>query len=145
MTRMFDVRTSVEHALVRLHPEFAGRAHELEEFLTDAYKARVTKTRFKVYESFRSFERQDYLFKKGSTKARGGQSPHNYGLAADFVPYITAQEAAAIGVGVTPGWNWHASHDYAFLKKAAEKFGLEAPIPWDLVHVQLPNWKKFAK
>ena len=131
--------------LHRPHPEFGRRAEELEQYLFDAYKARVTKTYFKVFECFRSSDRQNSLFAKGVSKAKAGQSAHNYGLAADFVPWINGHEAAAIGHGTVPGWSWHPSHDYDFLKKAAEKFGLEAPLAWDKCHVQLPNWKKFAK
>lgn len=149
MAKMFDALRSVEHAIVRSHPEFGWRALELEEYLTYSKKAGFTKTLFKAYESFRSFERQDYLFAKGSTKARGGQSAHNYGLACDFVPYLNGQDAAIFeadnGGKIVPGWSWHPRHDYGFLQMAARKFGLEAPIPWDLVHVQLPNWKKYVK
>jgi len=131
--------------LHRPHPKFAGAAKELEEYLFDAYKSGVTKTLFKVFECFRSDSRQNSLFAKGVSKAKAGQSAHNYGLAADFVPWINGAEAAKLGHGTAPGWSWHPSHDYAFLKKAAEKFGLEAPIAWDKCHIQLTNWKKFAK
>lgn len=33
---------------------------------------------------FRSGQEQEELFRKGATKARAGQSAHNYGLAADY-------------------------------------------------------------
>ncbi len=36
-------------------------------------------------DGFRDAKTQQRLFKQGVTKARAGQSPHNYGLAVDFV------------------------------------------------------------
>lgn len=141
---MFDKTTSVISGFERLHPEFAGKVVLLDQFLTKSYKTGVTKTLFKIYETFRYNERQDHLFRKGMTKARAGQSAHNYGLAVDFVPYVQATDAFAREKGVS-GWNWDQSHDWDFLKKAAVKFGLEAPIKWDRAHVQLPGWKRLAK
>lgn len=48
-------------------------------------------TPFKVYSGLRTFKEQDALYAKGRTKpggvvtkAKGGQSMHNYGLAVDL-------------------------------------------------------------
>ena len=35
--------------------------------------------------SYRTFEQQDKIFANGSSKAKGGQSYHNYGIAFDVV------------------------------------------------------------
>lgn len=51
---------------------------------------------FKVYSGLRTFEEQDKLYAQGRTagqkgaivtKAKGGQSMHNYGLAVDLAPF----------------------------------------------------------
>jgi len=49
---------------------------------------------FKVYSGLRTFSEQDALYAQGRTtsgnvvtKAKGGQSMHNYGLALDLAPY----------------------------------------------------------
>jgi peptidoglycan L-alanyl-D-glutamate endopeptidase CwlK len=41
-----------------------------------------------VYEGFRTFERQDRFYRQGVSRARAGQSYHNYGLAMDAVPIV---------------------------------------------------------
>lgn len=129
-----------------LHPKFFGAARKLEQALTVAYQSGLTKTNFKVFETFRDPIRQADLLVKKATKAGPFASAHQLGLACDFVPYLTAEEATKlserIGERVWPGWNWHSSNDYSLLKTEAMKVGLEVPIPWDLCHVQHPNWER---
>lgn len=129
----------------RCHPEFAERARALQQYLRSAYEARVTKTDFEVFETFRSSERQDRLYAKGTSKARGGQSAHNHGLAVDMVPYVRASFTTAAGKEILQGWSWDPIHDWKFLHRAALKYGLECPIAWDLCHVQMPDWKRYTK
>jgi peptidoglycan LD-endopeptidase CwlK len=73
-----------------------------------------------VVEGYRSTERQDELYKQGRstpgpivTRAKGGESPHNYGKAIDVAPTkngqpdwntpITPQIAA---IGKSQGFEW---------------------------------------
>ena len=127
-----------------LHPKFAGAAEKLAKSCTTAYEAGVTKTNFKVFETFRNPTRQNELFAKGTSKARQFSSAHQLGMAIDMVPYLSPKEAAALGerIGerVFPGWNWHSSHDWLFLKNTAEKCGLARPLDWDLAHIEHPQW-----
>lgn len=125
-----------------LHPEFRRRAVDLLNYLERAYKTGVTKTRFEIFETFRSPLRQAQLLAEGRSKARPFESAHSMGLAADFVPFLTQAEGAAIGA--KPGWNWSEVHDWAFLKRSAEAFNLKVPIAWDKVHVEHPDWPKIA-
>lgn len=129
-----------------LHPKFRGAAIELNKRCRAGYEAGRTKTLFKVFETFRNPLRQEDLLRKGATKAGEYRSAHQFGMAVDMVPYLDAKEATAlaerIGERVIPGWNWHSSHDYAFLKRIAEDVGLVMPIGWDLVHVEHPEWRK---
>ncbi len=63
------------------------------------------------------------------TNARGGDSWHNYGLAADFVP-----------VGPDGKWSWDLkTFDWRRMARIAEECGLEAGYFWrfqDPPHVQ---------
>lgn len=132
-----------------LHPKFRGRAVELNEFLAGAYKSGATKTLFQIFETFRSPQRQADMIAKGVSKAGPYESAHCLGLAADFVPVLSPEEAAAlserIGERVFPGWNWHSTNDYRFLATAAKKFALAAPISWDPCHIEHPQWPSILK
>jgi peptidoglycan L-alanyl-D-glutamate endopeptidase CwlK len=74
-----------------LHPVFRERLVMLAEILAGrSMKALIT-------DGLRTFDEQDKLFQKGRrgipgeqivTKARGGQSNHNYGLAVDLYPVL---------------------------------------------------------
>lgn len=74
------------------------------------------------------------------TNAKPGASPHNYGLAWDFVPIVNGK----------PDWN-----NLALFKKCGEiakKLNFEGyTLEWggdfktikDYPHIQLKNWKKY--
>lgn len=130
--------------LTLLHPKFRRAAMLLDQDCRRAYETGITQTSFKVFETFRNPSRQNDLFAKGASKARQFSSAHQLGMAVDMVPYLSPQEASELGERiderVLPGWNWHSSHDYAFLKKAAEARGLARPLDWDLVHIEHPQW-----
>jgi hypothetical protein len=75
---------SVKHKLTnqlikKLHPDIRKQA---ANFINDAnrrgYNIKITCT-------YRTFEQQDKIFANGSSKAKGGQSYHNYGIAFDVV------------------------------------------------------------
>jgi len=131
--------------LALCHPEFARRAKALHEDLVRLYQSGSLQFRYEIFETFRSAERQDRLFVEGVTKARAGESPHNFGLAADYVPYLTQAEAVALGV--RPGWHWPVASDksWIMLGKRAAKAGLVRPISWDKPHVEFPGWKQVVK
>lgn len=123
-----------------LHPKLFLRAKRLRDYLIDAHETGRTKTRFEIFETFRSPLRQADLITKRVTKAGPWQSAHQFGMAVDFVPYLSGDDARRLGE--KPGWSWSAANDYDFLKASAPAFGLSVPIAWDLVHVELPHWKK---
>lgn len=130
--------------LTLLHPKFAGAVVKLNKLCSGGYETGITKTNFKVFETFRHPTRQNDLFAKGTSKARQFTSAHQLGLAVDMVPYLSPEEATAlaerIGERVLPGWNWHSSHDWLFLKRSAEAVGLGVPMDWDRAHVEHPDW-----
>jgi len=145
---MFEVEPPFDLIIRRfdcLHPVFRPVAEGLDKALTRAYQAGATKTHFKVFETLRHPLRQNELLSRGTTKAGAWESAHQYGLAADFVPYLSADEAlilaAKVGERVDPGWNWHSSHDWKFLRHLADAtFGTGEPISWDPGHVQSSKW-----
>lgn len=82
--------------------------------------ARLTGLQVHVFESYRTFDRQEDLYAQGRTtegrvvtRARPGESWHNYGLAVDLV----FDGSAASGIQ----WSWDGDHvgdragDYARL------------------------------
>lgn len=132
-----------------LHPQLRRAASEMQKSLTRKYEAGLTKTNFQIFETFRSPGRQMDLLSKGATKAGAYASAHQFGLAVDFVPHLSASEAEAlaekIGERVLPGWNWHSSNDYKTLAVTALDHGLVVPIAWDMVHVEHPKWREFQR
>ena len=134
----------IDRSTGSLHLKFKGVFEALEQRLIAGYEAGTTKTRFEVFETFRSFERQDYLFKIGTTKARGGESAHNFGLAVDFVPRV----AHTTKNGLEMAWSWSLHHDWAFLRQVATEVGLEnqsKSLRWDKPHVQVPHWRGWVE
>jgi peptidoglycan L-alanyl-D-glutamate endopeptidase CwlK len=85
-------------------------------------------------EGFRSSERQDELYAQGRTKpgrvvtqAKGGQSPHNHGLAVDFA-FVKG-----------------AKQDWKKFGHCVRLVGLEWGGDWntfkDRPHVQMKQWR----
>lgn len=119
-----------ENRLTKVHPTLAAGVRTVIAAL--AAKG-IT---IEVVQGLRTFAEQDALFAQGRTKpgqvvtkARGGESNHNYGLAVDLCPFVNGK----------PQWNDNAG----FLKIGAEaaKVGLQWGGSWkkfiDKPHVQL--------
>lgn len=113
----------------RLHPKMRDLVSRLLEHLTWAYQSKLTHSDFKLFETVRSPARQNHLFTTGTTKARGGKSPHQFGLAVDIVAKTGGR------------WSWAPGEDWKFLAASANAHGLLVPIAWDRVHVEYPDWK----
>jgi peptidoglycan L-alanyl-D-glutamate endopeptidase CwlK len=90
---------------------------------------------------YRSVEEQDGLFAQGRTKpgkivtkAKGGQSAHNFGVAVDF-----CADGDMTRAGLQPNWD---TASYKLLANQAQGLGLEAGFYWqsfvDAPHIQLP-------
>jgi peptidoglycan LD-endopeptidase CwlK len=89
----------------------------------------------------RTVQEQNELFAQGRikpgpivTKAKGGQSYHNFGIAGD-----SCKDADTKRSGLQPDWN---KESYKVLAEEAGKQGLEAGLLWptfpDAPHIQLP-------
>jgi peptidoglycan LD-endopeptidase CwlK len=112
-----------------LHPIFREKARELLELLA------AEGIPFRLFEGFRSPERQQYLYEQGRTRpgpivtyARPWSSYHQYGLAGDFVLFENG------------AWNWDASgvreRYWARLQAIGKQLGLE-PLRFELPHLQV--------
>lgn len=113
-----------------LYPVFEKK---LNEFLAIA---KASKMSVGVHCGYRSFKEQDALFNKlvngkRVTKARGGLSWHNYGVAADVVFLENGK------------WSWAEKHDWKKLGDLGKSVGLEWGGDWksfpDRPHFQLTN------
>jgi peptidoglycan L-alanyl-D-glutamate endopeptidase CwlK len=118
------------------HPVFLTR---LTSLLDEALSQGMA---FWVIELYRSYARSDELFAQGRTKpgpivtrARAGQSAHNFGIAGDLV-----RDGYLDRAGLQPDWR---PESYEPLRELAPKHGLVWGGAWafkDLPHVQLPGF-----
>lgn len=139
MAYTYDPKTHIHRDIRLVHPAARQAFSELANYLSTAKAKGDTFTEFRVFETYRSPVRQQYLFDdaSGATKAQAWESAHNFGLAVDFVPYVF-QDASY-------RWSWEDEHDWSFLKWASSKFGcgcLSVPIKWDRGHVEHPLWRQ---
>jgi peptidoglycan L-alanyl-D-glutamate endopeptidase CwlK len=107
-----------------------------------------------VFETYRGAERQNSLKKSGSSRAGAAQSPHNYGLACDFVldvdkcPVRTREWPEGSGQIYRDAWDYstaEAKAAYNAFGRLAESIGLEWGGRWeflDVPHVQMPSWRR---
>ena len=125
----------------QLYPPFLAKLRAVLE------EAQATQRSYWVVEGFRSYGRSEELYAQGRTtpgpivtRARAGQSAHNFGIAADLVldGYIDR-------AGLQPDYR-PASYD--ILGHLAPKHGLVWGGSWtfkDLPHVQWPGYVTAAE
>jgi peptidoglycan L-alanyl-D-glutamate endopeptidase CwlK len=99
----------------------------------------VAGQRYVITSGTRTYQEQNELYAQGRTKpgkivtnAKGGQSYHNFGIAADFVPDMSDAP------GLQPSWD---EKNFKILRDEAIKLGLESGLDWkfkDPPHIQLP-------
>ena len=95
---------------------------------------------FRVIWSFRGEADQNAAFAAGNSKARWGQSPHNFrpSAAIDFAP----------GWSGPIDWNDRAAFDRVGKAFEAAAADLQIPIrrfKWDGPHIELHPWRKYVK
>lgn len=129
---------AIEQAFDLLHPRARTAFEDLARYLDQQHAAGKCQSQFAPFETWRHPMRQIELLEKGVTKAPPWRSAHNYGMAVDFVPYTLDESGKKV-------WSWSELNDWAFLKKAAAKFGLSVPLPWDKAHVEHPLFDRLVK
>ena len=119
-----------------LNPKFATQLISFEEALQSEVLP------FSLFMGLRTWAEQDALWAQGRTtsgkivtNAKGGDSWHNYGLAADYVWYGLA------GGATLPQWSWDVDAKlWVRIGEIAVGIGLEWGGNWktfkDLPHVQ---------
>ncbi|MCB1492248.1 MAG: D-alanyl-D-alanine carboxypeptidase family protein [Rhodobiaceae bacterium] len=123
---------SVQRDTSVLHPAIRDAVLEVEK------KLNAEKIPFKIFEAYRSPQRQAFLFSKGRTRsgpkvtnAPAWSSFHQYGLAVDFVLFRP---------DVKGGWSWDTSGKWGRawdrLHEVGAEFGL-MPLSWEKPHLQI--------
>lgn len=126
------MRPASEGRLQKLHPALVAA---LRRMVADLAGQGIA---VEIVQGLRTFAEQDALYAKGRTQpgqivtqARGGESNHNYGLAADLCPYTAGK----------PDWNAPITV-WAAIGAAAAAHGLSWGGAWkkfiDKPHVELP-------
>ena len=97
-----------------------------------------------IYCGMRSMEEQSALYQKGRTtkgkivtKARPGESYHNYGLAFDWVPLKRTAKNADLWVA-----NWDDETAFSLGEHVGLSFGLVG-ISWETGHLQSSKYKSW--
>ncbi|MDR7270646.1 hypothetical protein J2X20_003304 [Pelomonas saccharophila] len=115
--------------LARLHPAMRAKVEELLQLFAQQSLP------FRVFEAYRSPERQNWLYEQGRTRpggkvtnARAWESFHQYGLAVDFVLFENGQ------------WSWDDSGPRAGhwrkLRELIDQVGLHS-LSWEVPHAEL--------
>ncbi|MEO5896975.1 MAG: M15 family metallopeptidase [Vicinamibacterales bacterium] len=127
------MNASSEKRIRQLHPALASALRQVIADLADRGLL------VEIVQGQRTFAEQDALYAQGRTtpgqivtQARGGESNHNYGLAADLCPFVNGK----------PNWDAPLAV-WATLGATAIERGLEWGGAWkkflDKPHVQLPS------
>jgi peptidoglycan L-alanyl-D-glutamate endopeptidase CwlK len=123
-----------------LHPKVREEALEIYNEICEALKGRAI-CRFSF--TLRTFAEQDGLYAQGRskpgkivTKAKGGQSYHNYGLAIDIVLLVDKDKN---GTFETAAWDTKTDFDgdgkadWMEVVNIFKQFGWEAGIDWKFI------------
>ena len=117
-----------EARLALVNPELSNLIHQMAQILlTESIVIEVT-------QGLRTWAEQDALYAQGRTTpgpivtdAKGGESWHNYGCAADIAPFV----------GSIPDWNLNHPA-WARIVVVGESLGLVSGISWhDEPHFEL--------
>jgi hypothetical protein len=92
----------------------------------------IRSTRFRVFESYRGPVEQEAAFARGTSKARAYESPHQFGLAIDFVPWT----------GTEFVWPAAVDGEWEELDRLSAVRGLIRSIKWDRPHVEHRSWAR---
>jgi peptidoglycan L-alanyl-D-glutamate endopeptidase CwlK len=129
--------------LDRVHPLLASRVKNVIRILA------CQGLYFGAFMGLRTWEEQDALYAQGRTKpgkrvtkAPGGSSWHNFGLAVDLVEDGDPEKA-----GIQ--WSWAKNADYLKIGAVAKQYGLEWGGWWksivDYPHVELTGGLTLAQ
>ena len=116
---------TIDRDINHLHPSMSVRVRNLLK------RVMAEGLPFRVFETYRSPNRQAQLAVEGTTtKAGAFQSAHQYGLASDWAVFDGHS------------WTWPHADDPIWdrLHALAYECGLTAPMTWDPGHISWPDW-----
>ena len=143
MTTLTEASSRTLRAVATLDPTFQK---QVRGWLNEMVASKITPL---IYCGRRTMEEQAELYAKGRTKggkivtkAKPGQSYHNYGLAFDWVPLkATAKNRDLLTA------DWGNNMAYKLGEKVGLSFGL-ASISWESGHLQTSkyaSWRDIPK
>lgn len=132
---MADIVPIRHSELSLLHPQAIGVFTRLLTTLEEDYVKGKVEVLFKCFETYRTPQRQLYFYKKQTSKALPFRSAHQFGLAADIVPYL--QGHGFMWDVDTKNWDW--------LRSRAHAAGLINDLSWDRAHVEHPLWRQMRQ
>jgi peptidoglycan L-alanyl-D-glutamate endopeptidase CwlK len=130
--------------IAKLHPSVR---EEMKKIIDECNQSLKSRSQVRISQGLRTFAEQDELYNKRPrvTKAKGGQSIHNYGFAVDIVLIID---------GITASWDTHKDWDNDGISdwdecvKVFAKYGWSWGGNWtsfkDMPHfdkIGLNNWR----
>ncbi|VXC25744.1 Peptidoglycan L-alanyl-D-glutamate endopeptidase [Flavobacterium sp. 9AF] len=142
-----------EQRIKKLHPSVRN---EVKNIIEECNKALTGKAKIRITQGLRTFKEQDDLYNIGRTKkgkkltrAKGGQSIHNYGFAVDICLIIDNKQASW---DTLKDWDNDQVADWFECVKIFAKFGWNWGGNWknfkDLPHFEKKgynDWRKLSK
>ena len=122
----------------KLHPDIRK---QVAEFINDANRQGY---KIKITSAYRTFQQQNKMLANGASKASGGRSYHNYGIAFDVVE----NPHGAIPFGFDARYPKSRWHDIGRIgKQHGFEWGGEFRSFFDGPHFQVPNqnWRKLKE
>lgn len=118
-----------------MHPACKHQFKTLFAHLELDYVQGKVNWQFKVFETYRTPQRQAWVYGQGNSKAQPYRSAHQFGFAADFVPW-TVERGYTWDVE-TAAWDW--------LRSRAVQHSLLNDLSWDRAHVESPLWRNVIR
>lgn len=91
-----------------------------------------------AFEMLRTEQRQMELYAQGRTKAKAGESPHQYGLAVDVVPLVNGQPTWSIS---KKQWDIIGAIGKEVARKRNIKIEWGGDWGWDYAHWEIMGWR----
>lgn len=133
----------------KLHPKIREEVKKIVQEINTRLKG---KAKVRIAQGLRSFEEQNKLYAQGRTtkgaivtKAKGGQSNHNYGFSVDIVLIINGKEASW---DTKTDWDNDKKSDWTECVEVFKEFGWSWGGDWskfkDMPHFDkkgFDNWR----
>jgi len=144
---------SVEKDLSKLSPTFSPIWEKVAETIEENGLPLV------IFETYRSSERQTYLFEEGRSKLKGKSGAHCHGMAVDlildtenfsdlsgFSPWETGVKSGRVVFpDVLAVWLWlgrELKMKHPEIRWGGDwRRGKQVALGWDPYHIELRNWK----